>query len=404
MKILMVNRVLYPLSAVEGAMLRLAGTLEAMGHEIMYFVREHPKNLVLQDAFEAPLPAPGEDSVLKAMRRLLRDKDVHHCLNALLQEKKPDCAIVYQVNRTLTYTVLEALHEQHIPAFVMQMDYTPVCPARTMTHHDAECRRCLRGGFIPCMTQRCLEGDLLRSFLGAVEQRYLRYTRRYSLPAKFLTPSAYHQQMMEQAGFTDSPVACVNLQLPQEAFDHQESTQRGDYLLYVGSLVARKGLPVLLHALSLCVSNAPLIIVGDGPDAVEMKRLCERLNLQRRVEFRGHMPARAVRQMMARCLCLVTPSQCEEIGPWSLLEALALGKPAIVSDYGVLPERVLHEHSGLVFPAGDSLALAQCIDEMTEVSDQAYEIMCTSARDDAARKYHPHAYAEHVLAEINSVR
>ena len=400
MKLLMINRVLYPLSAAESAMLRLGRTLEQMGHEISYFVREHPKNLTLENVFEAPMPAPGEESVLKAMKRMLRDEDVYQRLTALVKQDRPDCAIVYQVNRTLTYAVLEALRDQHIPAYVMLMDYTPLCPARTMTHQDVECRRCLKGGFVPCITSRCLESDMLRSLMGAVEQRYLRYTRRYSMPEKFFVPSAYHQEMMERAGFTDSPVVNVELQLPVEAFDGQEMTERGEYFLYVGSLVARKGLQVLLHAMSLCVTSTPLLVVGDGPDMEEMKRLCDRLRITRRVKFMGQVPAKSVRQLMARCLCMVTPSLCEEIGPWALLEAQALGKPAIVSDCGVLAERVMDEYTGLIYPADDCLALAQCLDEMTEQDDAAYVSMCDAARAEAARKYHPMLYAERILKEI----
>ena len=45
--------------------------------------------------------------------------------------------------------------------------------------------------------------------------------------------------------------------------------------------------------------------------------------------------------------------------PLVCLEAMACGKPVVVSDAGGLPEMVQHEKTGLIFPKGDSNALAQ---------------------------------------------
>ena len=100
---------------------------------------------------------------------------------------------------------------------------------------------------------------------------------------------------------------------------------------------------------------------------------------------------------MAQCLCLIAPSACEEIGPWALLEAQAMGKPAIVSDFGVLPQRVQAGKTGLVFRTDDVLELAQCMDEMVEMEDAPYQAMCRAARAAAKKRYHPDVFAAKIL-------
>lgn len=337
---------------------------------------------------------------MRAARRVIRDPGAKQCMLDRLSHSRPDLALVWQVNRSLTYSVVEALHDAGVPTWVVLTDYTPLCPARTLTWQGEPCQKCVRGSFLPCVRRRCLDDRRFRSALGAWENRYLRLTGRYDLPQGFLAPSLYHQLLLERGGFTHQPIVNVDLPLPLSAFAPQR-TQRGDFFLYVGALVARKGLPTLLRAMSQCINGRMLVIAGDGPHLERFRRLAAQLGLAQRVRFLGQLPAASLRRVMAEALCLVTPSACEEIAPWALLEAQALGKPAIVSDCGVLPERVADGRTGRVFHQDDSLALAQCLDDMSDLSDADYAQMCLAAREDATRRYHPDAYAGRILGLLH---
>ena len=397
MKILMVNRVLYRRSASESIMLCLAETLQRMGHHVAFFAQDHPANPSLPDAYVISPPPQGR---LQATRRLIRDKGAKKCMHDRLAADRPDLALVWQVNRSLTYSVVEALHEAGVPTWVVLTDYTPLCPARTLTWQGEPCQQCMRGSFLPCVRRRCLDDRRGRSLLGAWENRYLRLTGRYNLPQGYLAASTYHQLLLERGGFTHQPIVNVELPLPESAFAPQR-TLRGAFFLYVGALVERKGLSTMLRAMSQCINGLMLVVAGDGPHLERFRRLAAQLGVESRVRFLGQLPAKSLRRVMAEALCLVVPSACEEIAPWALLEAQAIGKPAIVSDRSVLPERVTDGRSGRVFHQGDSLALAQCLDDMADLSDEAYEQMCLAAREDATRRYHPDAYAGRILALLN---
>ena len=397
MKILMINRVLFPRSAVENVMFRLAHALEQKGHEISYFVRDHEENLLLENSYAVPRRKPGEENRFKTMMRTISDSDVLLCLDKLVEELHPDMAIVFSVNRTLTYATLDVLKHWGIPTYVMAMDYTPLCPARTFTRDDLECKSCIRGSFLPCVFHRCLDDDWKRSLAGALESRYLRLTRRYGRATRFLVPSEYHRDMLLNANIIPCAIEAVDLPLPEEAFAAQERKRRGEYFLYVGSLTERKGIATLLRAIHQSVNSASLMVAGNGRDAEAFKQLADELGIANRVEFVGQVPGRQIRQLMAQCLCLVAPSACEEIGPWALLEAQAMGKPVIASDYGVLPQRVEAGKTGMLFRAEDSLELAQCLDEMIEMDDETYNAMCRAAKAAARKRYHPDGFAERVL-------
>lgn len=397
MRILMINRVLFPRSAVENVMFRMAHAFEAQGHEICYFVREHEENLLLEGSYAAPRRNPGEENRFKAMWRTISDDDVLLCLDRLIEELHPDMALVFSVSRTLTYSTLDVLKHWGVPTYLMMLDYSLLCPARTFTRDDLECKSCARGCFLPCVYHRCLDDDRKRSLLGALEARYLRMTRRHSLPTRYLVPSDYHRDMLLAANITSSVIESVDLPLPEDAFAVQERKKRGSYFLYVGTLSERKGIATLLRAVHQSVNSVSLMIAGNGRDADAFRQLAQELGIEDRVDFVGQVPGRQIRQLMAQCLCLVAPSCCEEIGPWALLEAQAMGKPVIASDYGVMPQRVENGKTGMIFRADDSLELAQCLDEMTEMDDEAYQAMCRAAKADAKKRYHPDAYAKRIL-------
>jgi len=110
-------------------------------------------------------------------------------------------------------------------------------------------------------------------------------------------------------------------------------------LLFVGSLVKYnryKGVDYLIKAMrQVCdVSNhAKLVIVGGGELVPELKNLTQELNLEQDVIFTGPVPHEQMPPYYAACDIFVLPSIS---GPEScglvVLEAMASGKPAIVSD------------------------------------------------------------------------
>ncbi|MEO8336246.1 MAG: glycosyltransferase family 4 protein [bacterium] len=133
------------------------------------------------------------------------------------------------------------------------------------------------------------------------------------------------------------------------------------HFLFVGRLVARKGVDVLLSAFAKVVegADAHLTIVGEGDERDRLEEITSSLELRDKVTFTGYIPDDVLHALIGRCDALVLPAVLgtEGLGV-VLIEALTHGKPVIASDSGGIADVVEHERTGLLVPAGDVAALA----------------------------------------------
>jgi glycosyltransferase involved in cell wall biosynthesis len=127
----------------------------------------------------------------------------------------------------------------------------------------------------------------------------------------------------------------------------------------VARLAPEKGVDVLLRAHARLGRDALLVLAGDGPDAARCRALAVDLGIAERVRFLGLR--RDVDAILAACDVAVVPSQAPEAFGLSVVEAMAAGKPVVVSDGGAMPEIIDHGRCGTVVPAGDAAALADAI-------------------------------------------
>jgi glycosyltransferase involved in cell wall biosynthesis len=125
-------------------------------------------------------------------------------------------------------------------------------------------------------------------------------------------------------------------------------------LIYVGQLIERKGVDLLLEA----VASVPLslTIVGDGERRDSLKNMAVTLGIADRVHFEGVIPSSQVLDRIAQADMLVLPSRWDG---WGLVvnEALMVGVPVLVSDGCGAAELVHEGQNGYVFRSGDVLDL-----------------------------------------------
>ncbi len=141
--------------------------------------------------------------------------------------------------------------------------------------------------------------------------------------------------------------------------------QRRRRILYVGRLVEKKGVGVLIEAYARVfdkVADAELVIVGDGPLRQQLEALACRLAVP--AVFAGSMGSEAVKQQLdaARVFCL--PSITAENGDAEgfglvLLEAQACGVPVVTSARGGAHEGIIDGVTGLAFAEKDIAVLTQ---------------------------------------------
>jgi glycosyltransferase involved in cell wall biosynthesis len=122
-------------------------------------------------------------------------------------------------------------------------------------------------------------------------------------------------------------------------------------------LIERKGIRFLIEAIGR-LKNDPveLILVGDGNQEEELKELAKGLGVSDRVVFKGYVNHDSIGEIYRNSDLFVLPSQNEGMSN-ALLEAMASGLPAIVTDTGGTTE--LLDGNGVIVPMGDSDAIAR---------------------------------------------
>jgi glycosyltransferase involved in cell wall biosynthesis len=155
-------------------------------------------------------------------------------------------------------------------------------------------------------------------------------------------------------------------------------------VLFVGRLVEKKGVDVLLEAVAE-VPAVHLTVIGDGPLRGDLERRAEGLGLGERVAFLGQQPSDEVMRHLARALALVVPSTVASDGdqegtPVILLEAMAAGTPIIASRLGGIAEQVVHAETGVLVSPGSVEELARALSGAVE-HPELLTIMADGARD-----------------------
>jgi glycosyltransferase involved in cell wall biosynthesis len=149
---------------------------------------------------------------------------------------------------------------------------------------------------------------------------------------------------------------------PRRAEEPSETNLLGP-LLFFGVIRPNKGLLVLLKAMEH-LPERTLVVAGmfDSPDHREKVRREIDLRLPGRVELHdGFVSDEEAAEFFDRCSVVVLPYTAFASQSGVLHQALAHGRPVVVSEVGALGESVREWGAGEVVPPGDDRALAEAI-------------------------------------------
>ena len=138
--------------------------------------------------------------------------------------------------------------------------------------------------------------------------------------------------------------------------------------LMVGSLEQRyKGFDIALRAISQLKTNKKFTIniVGEGVYLEDLKELARELNLSEIVNFCGKVSHEEVLRLMILCDIFLMPSRTEGL-PRALIEAMAMGAPAIGSNVGGIPELL---DNNFIFENENYTQLSKIINDVINSSD-----------------------------------
>lgn len=140
-------------------------------------------------------------------------------------------------------------------------------------------------------------------------------------------------------------------------------------ILFLGNVMERKGLHILLKAVSTQRSAVRLAVIGsltnDRGYAKKMQKLVTVNGLSSIVTFHSSLDNNPLKQKLAQAHVLIVPSSYEGFGI-VYLEGMGFGLPAIGTTAGAASEVIEHGKTGYLIEPGDSETLARYISTLAE--------------------------------------
>ena len=275
-------------------------------------------------------------------------------LDRFLDDYRPDVVQVQNIYPLISPSIFEVLRRRHVPVVMRCPNYRLFCPNGLHLAGGRICERCLGPGHEWwCIINNC-EDSHLKSVGYALRNAVARI--RGSIINNvhvFLVQSRFQKEKFVRQGISADRIEILPGMVQVQPLG--ESVPLGNVVAFVGRVSPEKGILQFVEAARL-LPDIPFIVAGDDR---WMPRA--RDGSPSNLKWLGFLERRDLRRLYQRSRMVVVPSLCYEGFPNVLIQAMALGKPAVCSAIGGLPEIIGQGSAGLLSEPGNAGDLADKI-------------------------------------------
>jgi glycosyltransferase involved in cell wall biosynthesis len=307
-------------------------------------------------------------STFRTFGRMLFSRAKEGEVKAAMRDFDPDIVHVHNAYPALGPAVHLAAKELGIPLVQTVHNFRMRCPNGYMFTEGQLCNRCEKGAYLNAVVHNCFPSKKqAAAYAGALwtHRFLLRLERQVRI---FVTPSRFIHDCLVGWGVPEERVRTIPHFI--EPYPGASSLP-GDHGIYVGRLSSEKGVDTLLRALRMA-EDPPFLVVGDGPLKEPLQTLARELGL-RNTRFTGRMAHDQVEQTLEGSRFVAIPSLWHEPFGLVALEAMALGRPLLVTRRGCLPEFV-SSGAGLLCEAENPVGMATQISHLFQDDDLCAEM------------------------------
>ena len=361
MKILLINKFLYPNGGSETYIFKLGQQLMAMGHEVQYFGMEHEGRVVGNrvEAYTSDMDFHGGSKLAKLTYpiKTIYSSEARKKLRLVLEDFQPDVCHLNNFNYQLTPSIILEIRKWSKKCKILYTahDYQLVCPnhmCRTVGSNE-NCEKCLGGHFMNCTKGKCIHGSLAKSAIGTLEATFWKWKGVYKYLDTIICCSRFMKTKLDTypvlAGKT---VALHNFVEPVET----KKVNKQDYILYFGRFSQEKGIGTLIQVAKE-LPDVQFIFAGSGPLEDQLAGVANIKNV-------GFQRGEALEKLIREARFTVYPSEWYENCPFSVMESQMYGTPVLGADIGGIPELIEADKTGELFESGNAAALKSKIQMM----------------------------------------
>lgn len=390
MRILMVNKFLYPNGGSETYIFKLGEYLQKQGHEVQYFGMEHEGRCVGNKAnsytSDMDFHSGSKLSKLTYPLKTIYSIEARKKIRLVLDDFKPDAVHLNNFNYQLTPSIILEIvkwreeEKRKCKIIYTAHDYQLLCPNHQLhnpnTHEN--CEKCLGGHFINCAKNRCIHGSMAKSIVGTMEAYFWKWRGVYQYIDTIICPSEFMKKKMDTNPlFAEKTVVIHNFVDKVERRD----VKKKNYILYLGRFSEEKGISTLLKVCKE-LPEIPFVFAGAGPLEADVNRISNIKNV-------GFQNGEALEILIREARFSICPSECYENCSFSVLESQMYGTPVLGANIGGIPELIKAGKSGELFESGNSEELKRKIQklwESREITD-TYAKNCEQVSFDTTEEY-----------------
>ena len=362
MKVLMINKFLYPNGGSETYIFKIGEWLEKNGHEVQYFGMEHAGRCVSNrvNAYTSDMDFHG-GSILSKLTypiKTIYSSEARKQIRKVLDDFKPDVCHINNFNYQLTPSIILEIKNwnKNCRIIFTAHDYQLVCPNHMCNNPNTHenCEKCLGGHFINCTKGKCIHGSTAKSAIGTMEAMLWNGNGVYKNFDKIICCSEFLKKKMDtNPVFAKRTIALHNFVEKVENKD----VEKKDYVLYFGRFSEEKGIGTLIQAAKE-LPDVQFIFAGTGP-------LENEINGVENIKNVGFQKGEALERLIREAKFSVYPSEWYENCPFSVMESQMYGTPVLGADIGGIPELIEVGKTGELFESGNKEELKNKIREMS---------------------------------------
>lgn len=364
MRVLIVNKFLYPNGGSETYIFKVGRQLEKMGHDVQYFGMEHKERIVGNHAecYTQNMDFhTGRINKLLYPFRIIYSVEARKKIRRVLEDFKPDVVHLNNFNFQLTPSIIyeirsfERKSDNKVKIIFTAHDYQLICPNHLLQIPATGelCCKCIGGKFEECTKNRCIHGSRVKSLLGTTEGFIYRWLKTYKEIDLVICPSHFMKDKLSyHPDFKGKLTVLHNFAEREEAV----KIPKKDYVLYLGRFCKEKGVLTLLQVCDK-LNSIPFVFAGKGPLLAQVKK-------RQNIEYVGFLNGEELYKTIAEARFTVFPSEWYENCPFTVMESQIYGTPVIASDAGGTPELVQDGITGDIFKNGNKNELTDKIEKL----------------------------------------
>ena len=365
MKILMVNKFLYPNGGSETYVFKLGTYLQSQGHEVQYFGMEHEGRCVGNhvEAYTRDMDFHNGSMLSKLTYpiKTIYNMEARKKIKKVLDDFNPNVVHLNNFNFQLTPSIILEIRKweketrKKVKIVYTAHDSQLVCPNHLMQNPTtlAPCTKCLEESSINCIKGKCIHNSLMKSSLGAIEKMFWNRMNVYEQIDSIISPSRFLAEKLATNSTLKNKIYVIHNFVDIKDSNPSIKTNEKKYILYFGRYSKEKGINTLLEVIKK-LPSIPFVFAGNGPLESDINQIENINNL-------GFLTNDELLKVIKYAKFSITCSECYENCPFSVMESLSLGTPVIGANIGGIPELIQEKETGLLFKSGNQDDLKQKI-------------------------------------------